>query len=60
MLSAACNSLPFAKVDRIIPRGEDVKWVIGYHFFEFEQSHTITLAWWSGGGGSDTGWSQAE
>jgi hypothetical protein len=23
-------------VARIIPRGEDVKWVIGYHFFESE------------------------
>jgi len=41
MLAAACNSLPVAEVDRIIPRGEDVKWVIGYQFFEFEQQQ-----WW--------------
>jgi hypothetical protein len=45
MLVVACNSLPFAQVFRIIPRGEDVKWVIGYQFFEFEQSKTIGLVW---------------
>jgi hypothetical protein len=49
MIVAACNFLPVAKVDRIIPRGEDVKWVIGYQFFEFEQSQMISLVCWGGG-----------
>jgi len=55
MLAATCNSLPVAEVDGIIPRGEDVKWVIGYQFFEFKQSQTITLVCWSGSGSSSSG-----
>jgi hypothetical protein len=47
MLAAACNSLPSAKVGRIIPRAQAVKWVSGYQFFDFEQSQTISLVGWS-------------
>jgi hypothetical protein len=36
MPAATCNSLPVAEVDRIIPGGENIRWVIGYPFFEFE------------------------
>jgi hypothetical protein len=47
MLTAACNSLPVAEVDRIIPGAQDFMWVIAYQIFEFEQSQPISLICWS-------------
>jgi hypothetical protein len=44
--------MPVAQVDGIIPRAEDVEWVIGYQVFEFEQTQTICLVCWIGSNSS--------